>query len=173
MLTYAFDLLYVIYEEEGYAPSEIPALILRHNLTGIDIDCRAAQLAALALTLKARERSAQFFQSQQFVRPKIIELRNVHFGDGELRNYSEALGIGGLFTPPILQLMHQFEEAKNLGSLIQPSVSESDVAFARGIVDARDLGSNLFLNETHTKVLRVLEHFSFSYIPLEQSRNQA
>ena len=28
MLTYAFDLLYAIYEEEGYAPSEIPGLIL-------------------------------------------------------------------------------------------------------------------------------------------------
>ena len=25
MLTYAFDLLYVIYEEEGYPPTEIPA----------------------------------------------------------------------------------------------------------------------------------------------------
>ena len=33
MLTYAFDLLYAIYEEEGYAPSEIPGLILDHNLT--------------------------------------------------------------------------------------------------------------------------------------------
>jgi type II restriction/modification system DNA methylase subunit YeeA len=28
MLTYAFDLLALIYEEEGYAPSEIPGLIL-------------------------------------------------------------------------------------------------------------------------------------------------
>ena len=34
MLTYAFDLLYAIYEEEGYDPAEIPALILKHNLTG-------------------------------------------------------------------------------------------------------------------------------------------
>ena len=32
MLTYAFDLLYCIYEEEGYAPSEIPKQILTHNL---------------------------------------------------------------------------------------------------------------------------------------------
>ena len=29
MLTYAFDLLYEIYEEEGYAPSDIPGLILK------------------------------------------------------------------------------------------------------------------------------------------------
>ncbi len=41
MLTYAFDLLYAIYEEEGYAPSEIPELILTHNLYGTEIDPRA------------------------------------------------------------------------------------------------------------------------------------
>jgi hypothetical protein len=157
MLTYAFDLLYVIYEEEGYAPSEIPALILRHNLTGIEIDARAAQLAALALTLKAREKSPRFFHQQHFVRPNIVELRDIHFAEGELQGYSEALGLGGLFTPPILRLMHQFEEAKNFGSLIQPCVGESDIAFARGSVEARDLGSDLFLNETHKKVVRVLE----------------
>jgi hypothetical protein len=157
MLTYAFDLLYVIYEEEGYAPSDIPALILRHNLTGIEIDARAAQLAALALTLKGREKSPRFFQQQHVVRPNIVELRDIRFAEGELLGYSEALGLGGLFTPPILQLMHQFEEAKNFGSLIQPCVGEADIAFARGSVEARDLGSNLFLNETHKKVLRLLE----------------
>lgn len=157
MLTYAFDLLYVIYEEEGYAPSEIPAMILRHNLTGIEIDARAAQLAALAMTLKARERSPRFFQQQYFVRPNIVELRDIDLAEGELLGYSEALGLDGLFTPPILKLMHQFEEAKNFGSLIQPCVGGTDVAFARGSVEARDLGSNLFLNETHKKVLRVLE----------------
>jgi hypothetical protein len=157
ILTYAFDLLYVIYEEEGYAPSEIPAMILRHNLTGIEIDARAAQLSALALTLKAREKSSRFFQQQHFVRPNIVELRNIQFVEGELVGYIEALGLGGLFTPPILQLMQQFVHAKNLGSLIQPCVVESDIAFTRGSVEARDLGSNLFLNETHKKVLRVLE----------------
>ena len=46
MLTYAFDLLYEIYEEEGYAPSDIPGLILKHNLYGMEIDERAASLAA-------------------------------------------------------------------------------------------------------------------------------
>ena len=33
-----FDLLYAIYEEEGYAPSDIPGLILTHNLYGTEID---------------------------------------------------------------------------------------------------------------------------------------
>jgi hypothetical protein len=55
-----------------------------------------------------------------------------------------------------VQLMHQFQKAKNFGSLIQPCVSEADIAFARGSVEARNLGSNLFLNDTHKKVLSVL-----------------
>ena len=53
MLTYAFDLLYAIYEEEGYDATEIPALILTHNLTGVEIDDRAGALAAFALAMKA------------------------------------------------------------------------------------------------------------------------
>ena len=61
MLTYAFDLLFAIYEEEGYAPEEIPEKILSCNLYGIEIDERAGALAAFALTMKARERQRRLF----------------------------------------------------------------------------------------------------------------
>ena len=61
MLTYAFDLLYAIYEEEGYEPAEIPEKILTHNLYGIEIDERAGELAAFALTMKARAKQRRFF----------------------------------------------------------------------------------------------------------------
>ncbi|TBW32927.1 class I SAM-dependent DNA methyltransferase [Siculibacillus lacustris] len=55
MLTYAFDLLHVIYEEEGYDTNDIPGLILANNLTGIEIDDRAGALAAFALAMKAAQ----------------------------------------------------------------------------------------------------------------------
>jgi hypothetical protein len=42
---------------------EIPALILRHNLYGVDIDLRAIQLAALSLYMKAR--AAQLAASRE------------------------------------------------------------------------------------------------------------
>ena len=155
MLTYAFDLLTLIYEEEGYAPTEIPALILRHNLYGLEICPRAAQLAELALVFKAREKSRRFFQS--LVRPNILELRDVRFAENELRDYIEALGLGDLFNQPILSLLNQFEEAKNFGSLIQPSLDERAIADVRQAIEAKDLGGQLFLRETHSKVLRVLE----------------
>lgn len=69
MLTYAFDLLYDIYDEAGYSANEIPGLILQHNLFGMEIDERAANLAAFALTMKARGRYRRFFRKQ--VQPNI------------------------------------------------------------------------------------------------------
>ena len=64
MLTYAFDLLYAIYEEEGYPASEIPRLILEKNLYGIEIDERAGALAAFALAMKARGKDRRFFERE-------------------------------------------------------------------------------------------------------------
>lgn len=157
MLTYAFDLLYAIYEEEGYAASDIPALILKNNLHGLDICPRAAQLAELALLFKAREKSRRFFQAEYLVRPNVMELREVRFAENELRDYIQALDLGELFNEKLLRLMYQFEEAKNLGSLIQPCLDEQTIAFVRGTIEAKDIGSQLFLHETHQKVLRVLE----------------
>ena len=62
VLTYAFDLLTLIYEEEGYSKSEIPTLILENNLFGCDIDKRASTLANFALTMKARLYHKRFFK---------------------------------------------------------------------------------------------------------------
>jgi len=53
-LLYSFELLAEIYEEEGYTAKEIPALILKNNLFGLDIDERAVQIARLQLYIKAK-----------------------------------------------------------------------------------------------------------------------
>ena len=156
MLTYAFDLLVLIYEEEGYSPNEIPGLILRHNLYGLEICPRAAQLAELALVFKAREQSRRFFQPEQLVRPQIIELQDVQFEDGEINDHIEALDLGELFDPNLFKLLHQFEEAKNFGSLIQPCLDERAIVNVRRTIEAKDL-DQLLLRTTHLKVLRVLE----------------
>ena len=42
ILVYVFDLLYKMYEEKGYQKREIPTLILKNNLTGLDVDKLAA-----------------------------------------------------------------------------------------------------------------------------------
>jgi hypothetical protein len=162
MLTYAFDLLVQIYEEEGYAPNDIPGLILRHNLCGLEICPRAAQLAELALVFKAREKSRRFFQPEHLVRPNIIELREVRFDDGELSAYFKALGTQpSTINPQLLQLLHQFEEAKNFGSLIQPCMNEQEIQSARSQIANRKSqivnGEDLMVGAIHAKILRVLE----------------
>ena len=44
-LVYAFDVLMKIYTEYGYSEREATAEIIEHNIFGVDIDVRAAQLA--------------------------------------------------------------------------------------------------------------------------------
>jgi hypothetical protein len=157
MLTYAFDLLTLIYEEEGYASTEIPGLILAHNLYGLEICPRAAQLTELALLFKAREISRRFFQPGHLVRPRIIKLLDVRFAENELSDYIQALGLGSLFNQPMLRLLHQFEEAETFGSLIRPCLSEQAIADVRSTIETNGLGGQLFQRGTNLKVLRVLE----------------
>ena len=82
ILVYAFDLFTKIYEEEGYNTNEIPALILEHNLFGIDIDQRAAQLAAFALSMKARSYHSRFLRNP--VQPNVFALENCNFNQEEI-----------------------------------------------------------------------------------------
>lgn len=60
ILVYAFDLFYLMYEEEGYRPGDIPELIFKNNLTGIEIDDRAAEIASFCLEMKALEKDPGF-----------------------------------------------------------------------------------------------------------------
>ena len=61
ILVYAYSLLYEMYKESGYIEDEIPSLILKNNLFGLDICKRASQLAQLAVLLRARKDDADIF----------------------------------------------------------------------------------------------------------------
>lgn len=115
MLTYAFDLLYAIYEEEGYAPSEIPRLILTHNLHGTEIDPRAGSLAAFALSMKARSKQRTFFS--RGARPKICVIDPISFDPNEL----DLLVTSDGDRQTEEAFWNQFRDADTLGALIQPN----------------------------------------------------
>ena len=151
MLTYAFDLLYAIYEEEGYDAAEIPEKILTHNLYGIELDERAGELAAFALTMKARARQRRFFNKR--VKPNITVLEKVSFSREELDEYMGFVG-RDLFTYGLRETLQQFSEADNFGSLIVPKVG--NVGDVLATLEAKDMAGNLFLAETHQRVLSVL-----------------
>jgi type II restriction/modification system DNA methylase subunit YeeA len=160
MLTYSYDILYAIYEEEGYDANDIPRLILENNLFGIEIDERAGELAAFALTMKAAngnpkdEKSdhRRFFRNP--IQPNICVLQNILFEDGELKNYMDAVG-RDLFTVNLQTMLHQFREADNFGSLIRPEYA--DAASVLRKVEEKNLTSDLFLQNTHERVLLALK----------------
>lgn len=156
MLTYAFDLLYAIYEEVGTNPSEIPEKILTHNLYGIELDERAGDLAAFALTMKARARQRRFLEKG--VEPNICVLENVKFSDNELNDYISATS-PDLFTQDLRETLKQFEEAKHFGSLIRPKLENAEDALAA--LNAHNMEGKLFLAPTHAKVLTVLRQVDY------------
>ena len=156
MLTYAFDLLYAIYEEEGYEPAEIPEKILTNNLYGIEIDERAGELAAFALTMKARAKQRRFFNKG--VKPNICVLENVHFDGNELKDYMDYVG-RDLFTAPLQTTLRQFEEADNFGSLIRPDVTDVDGMLR--ILESKNVSGQLFISMTHQKVLQALRQADY------------
>ena len=55
ILVYAFEVLMQIYESQGWSQRDAAQSILKHNLYGLDIDDRAAQLAYFAVMMKARQ----------------------------------------------------------------------------------------------------------------------
>ncbi|WP_371168794.1 BREX-1 system adenine-specific DNA-methyltransferase PglX [Aliiroseovarius sp. 2305UL8-7] len=153
MLTYAFDLLYAIYEEEGYDQTEIPALILTHNLTGLEIDDRAGALAAFALAMKAASKLGRRRFLRMEAKPDICVLQNVVFTEAEMQDVAAVVG-KDLFTDELRETLGQFAQAKNFGSLIVPKLR--DPAETLRVVEARDFGSDLLLKDVQARVVAVL-----------------
>jgi len=153
MLTYAFDLLYEIYAEEGHDAAEIPGLILKHNLTGIEIDDRAGALAAFAMSMKAAARLGRRRFLRMEEKPDIVVLQDVRFTPAEMQDVAAVVG-KDLFTDELRETLGQFERAKNFGSLIVPKLR--DPAEALRVVEARDFGSDLLLKEVQERVVAVL-----------------
>ena len=75
ILVEAYDLFKAIYQERGYRAKDIPRLILEKNLFGLEIDDRAAQLAAFALMMKARADDRRIFGTG--VQPPSLPFRKV------------------------------------------------------------------------------------------------
>jgi type II restriction/modification system DNA methylase subunit YeeA len=176
MLTYAFDLLYEIYREEQYPEPEIPSLILRNNLYGIEIDPRAGALAAFALTMKAREKDKRFFtrkaqpesstrfffpadnRESKIQNPNICVLENIKIDPDDLSAYMDKVG-RDLFTGGLQDVVNQWEESDNFGSLIRPLVT--DISEVLELLLQQKVGQDLFLAKVHQQVLRALQQADY------------
>ena len=156
MLTYAFDLLYEIYEEEGYAPSDIPGLILKHNLYGMEIDERAASLAAFALTMKARSRSRRFFKKQ--VEPNIQRIAPISFEEGDVADLNDLYQVDLDFT-----VWNTYAKADVYGSLIQPPQELVDLAASAEDTEAETTLFDSLLRERVEEVFAQTRYLARKY----------
>lgn len=161
MLTYAFDLLYSIYEEAGYAPSDIPRLILSNNLHGIEVDPRAGALAAFALTMKARGRQRTFLS--KLVAPQVCVLEPVRFTPQELDLLVTTTGDRDRERA----FWNQFEHADTFGSLIRPDSALTALAVesATRLEHGSDLISADIVDRAST-VLDQVKYLSSTYTVL-------
>lgn len=118
ILVYAFEIFYKMYQESGYLPSEIPALILKNNLFGIDVDKRAAQLTSFALTMKALNYDKDFLKKQVF--PNVIDIKESNLIDmQELKDFISLAKLNTQDEEIVLDLIEKFKDAELYGSLIR------------------------------------------------------
>ena len=143
ILVYAFKMLMAIYEECGYREREIPELIFTKNLSGLEIDPRAAQIATLVLALCARGHNRRFFD--RGITADITVLQNIEIDTGNL-----------LLTSPLREkseLLENLAHLGEIGSLLQPS-DDDIAALEADLIDA--VGDNLFASHANSEVERAL-----------------
>ena len=150
ILTEAYKVLKAIYEERGYRSRDIPQLILKHNLFGLDIDDRAGQLAGFALMMLAREDDRRLFNrvAEGGVTLNVLSLKETgHLnlpqlwrdlnlsgdwqqGSSQSLFESEQADLSTASADDRYQLLERtlerFTEAKTFGSLIEVPEEEAD-----------------------------------------------
>ena len=114
ILVYAFELLYQIYLSAGYNKNDIPELILKNNLYGLDIDDRAGQLSILSIILKARGYDKNIFNKEIVRNLNILSIQ-------ESNKISESL-LDSILSEhnrkSAKYLIDKFKNAKEIGSLL-------------------------------------------------------
>lgn len=141
ILVYAFDLLAAMYDEAGYSRRDIPRLILEKNLTGFEIDPRAAQMASFALTMKACEVDTRFLR--RAVAPRIVVLHRIELDEEDLARAPHVAARK--------QLVDAVAHLDECGSLLAPS--EDDVrAIEADLAMLSREGGDLFADATLAKL---------------------
>ena len=143
ILVYAFELLAKMYAEAGYAPRDAARLIVEKNLTGMEIDPRAAAMASFAVTMKACEVDSRFLR--RGVSPRITVLERVELESEELD-----------LCPNMLKRRELVDAAAHLdecGSLLRPT--EDDLAAIEGDLASLAGGGTVFASGAREKLTRL------------------
>ncbi len=144
ILVYAFDLLAAMYEDSGYSHRDIPRLVLENNLTGFEIDPRAAEMASFALTMKGCEWDRRFLRRN--VQPEIVVLKSVVFEPEELDLFPELAG-----EKKLLDALAHLSEC---GSLFLPT--DENVAILRQSLEKLQAEASLFSGKAEEKLSQAI-----------------
>lgn len=157
ILVYAFDLIAAMYEEGGYSRRDIPRLILEKNLTGLEIDPRAAAMASFALTMKACEYDSRFLR--RGVRPRITVLSRIEFDENERDAIARTMKDQERLDAPFLleqtELLDALAHFDEVGSLFVPT--ETDLGSVRAVAETVMDEAGMFGMTAAVKVQRTLE----------------
>ena len=115
ILAYLFDVLMQIYTAAGYSKRDAAASIVEHNLYGLDIDDRAAQMAYFVVMMKGCQYDSRFLR--RHLNPHVYAIQE----SGELPQ--TAFGYCGPEEPTARTLWDTFRNAKEYGSILQPKVT--------------------------------------------------
>jgi hypothetical protein len=160
ILVEAYDLFKAIYLERGYRAKDIPRLIVERNLFGLEIDDRAAQLAALAVMMKARADDRRIFPAG--VQPHVHAL--VQTDGMDAGDIAAALNVPA-YVEPAPPPGHLFETDDNLftraatATTATEKVSQADVASLITLFkDVKTVGSLVQVPPALATRLPQLEH---------------
>lgn len=168
ILIYAFDMLFDMYEEAGYPSREIPQLILEKNLYGLDIDKRAQQIANFALLMKAAEKQPRFISrlSRKGQSPKLNVFEIVDADQSLSEEAIDYFAENETEKSLINELLSQFENGKQFGSLINPIEVPYEEWIVRlySLEDQKgDLLDESYFQELKVKLLPVFEQALLLY----------
>ena len=139
ILNECFDLLFDLYLEDGYSRSEAIEAIFKYNLTGIDLDTRAKQLATFALLLKACQRDSSFANAH--VMPNILNMPEPQTDEEALTATLHRFFKGGESRQDITSLLDAFKlmrDADSLGSIMIFDIPDSTRALIKQTVEYYD-----------------------------------
>ena len=125
ILNECFDLLYDLYIAEGYGRGEAIENIFRHNLTGVDLDTRAKQLATFALLLKACQKDNAFADGHCL--PRVLDMPqcNRYTWRDNSGHFACWYQLSERFDGEELDKAFQLlEQAENLGSIMKFDISD-------------------------------------------------
>lgn len=139
ILNECFDLLFDLYLEDGYSRSEAIEAIFKYNLTGIDLDTRAKQLATFALLLKACQRNRSFADAH--IMPNILNMPEPQKDEEALTATLHHFFKGGESRQDITSLLDAFKlmrDADSLGSIMIFDIPDSTRALIKQTVEYYD-----------------------------------